>query len=280
MKHMTMVIVMFGLMSLLNPATGKPPIGISPGGVYTWYAQARDDAGTSITTGLAETFIGVRAGTATTSGSSNTFMGYDAGSTNTTGNNNTFVGNQTGHFNTTGGYNVFVGGGGRKNTTGVANTYLGYVAGQNNIEGSRNIFIGNEAGSYETGSYKLYIDSSYTTLPLIYGEFDNGIVTINGKLDLLHHRRGVDQLLLSHPQGKHLQSEFRENSRRPARTEPGHLQLQDRERPAPRRLHRRGCAGTGGDERQKESLADGHRGGPDQSGSGATANKPGSAADN
>ena len=50
--------------------------------------------------------------------------------------------------------------------------------------GDSNIFIGYEAGYNETGSNKLYIHNSRTSNPLIYGEFDNGLVTINGDLSV------------------------------------------------------------------------------------------------
>ena len=44
------------------------------------------------------------------------------------------------------------------------------------------MFIGYRAGFYETGSNKLYIANDDTTTPLIYGEFDNEILNVNGKL--------------------------------------------------------------------------------------------------
>jgi hypothetical protein len=42
--------------------------------------------------------------------------------------------------------------------------------------------LGWRAGYNETGSNKLYIANSDTTTPLIYGEFDNEILNVNGKL--------------------------------------------------------------------------------------------------
>ena len=54
----------------------------------------------------------------------------------------------------------------------------------NNINGTYNVFLGNKAGQNETGSNKLYIANSNTATPLIYGEFDNSIVGINGKLGI------------------------------------------------------------------------------------------------
>ncbi len=46
------------------------------------------------------------------------------------------------------------------------------------------MFIGFYAGYSETGSNKLFIDISNTSSPLIYGEFNNDFVTINGKLGI------------------------------------------------------------------------------------------------
>jgi hypothetical protein len=42
--------------------------------------------------------------------------------------------------------------------------------------------IGTEAGYFETGSNKLYIDNTSSNNPLIYGEFNNDLVKINGDL--------------------------------------------------------------------------------------------------
>jgi hypothetical protein len=142
-------------------------------------------AGFSNTTGNYNTFIGGRAGKSNTTGSYNTFIGYEAGQNNTTGYTNTFLGFCSGEYNTTGNFNTFFGdSAGYNNTTGSNNTFLGDYAGFNNTTGNGNIFIGHGAGLNETGSNKLYIDNSNTSDPLIYGEFDNSIVTINGKLGL------------------------------------------------------------------------------------------------
>ena len=71
---------------------------------------------------------------------------------------------------------------GFSNTTGSESTFLGFGAGYRNTTGGSNVFLGNLAGYHETGSYKLYIDNSTTRNPLIYGEFDSNMVTINGTL--------------------------------------------------------------------------------------------------
>lgn len=116
------------------------------------------------------------------SGNKNNFLGHEAGR-NSTGTRNTFTGHQAGRSNTTGSYNLFSGyEAGELNTTGDRNVYLGADAGYNNIAGSNNVFIGNNAGFNEMGSNKLFIDNSATSSPLIYGEFDNDFVKINGQL--------------------------------------------------------------------------------------------------
>ena len=50
------------------------------------------------------------------------------------------------------------------------------------VSGSYNVFLGVSAGLFETGSNKLYIDSSSTSSPLIYGDFDADLLRINGDL--------------------------------------------------------------------------------------------------
>lgn len=67
-------------------------------------------------------------------------------------------------------------------TSGNNNVSLGANTLLSNTTGSGNIAIGNSAAYYETGSNTLYIDNSNTTDPLIYGEFDNDILKINGDL--------------------------------------------------------------------------------------------------
>ena len=73
---------------------------------------------------------------------------------------------------------------GISNQTGSENVYVGFEAGANNLSGSGNIFLGNEAGSDELGGNKLYIENSASTSPLIYGEFDNDLVRVNGTLNI------------------------------------------------------------------------------------------------
>ncbi|MFO7754977.1 MAG: tail fiber domain-containing protein [Bacteroidales bacterium] len=88
-------------------------------------------------------------------GSDNTFLGYGAGS-------------KWGGISGTGGQNTFVGAG-----AGGGSTHLG----------SGNVCLGYQAGYNESGHNKLYI-SNNSTEALIYGEFDNGYVRIDGNLEV------------------------------------------------------------------------------------------------
>jgi hypothetical protein len=150
-------------------------------------------AGTSNTTGVDNTFVGFNAGSDNDEGFWNTFLGFGAGSDNTTADYNTFLGMNAGRYNTTGYSNTFVGTQtGISNTEGWQNTFVGRSAGYNNLTGSGNIFIGYQAGYNETGSNKLYIDNSLTSTPLVHGQFDSDIVTINGNLGISTASPGED----------------------------------------------------------------------------------------
>ena len=156
------------------------------GGDNSFFGQA---AGESNTTGGGNSFFGAVAGASNTTGSRNSFFGQEAGLGNTTGNENAFFGRFSGRLNNSGNANAFFGrSAGEAHTTGDANAFFGKEAGRNNIEGSGNVFLGHQAGFHEPGSNKLYIANDNTDSPLIYGEFDNKIVNINGQLGI-----GIDK---------------------------------------------------------------------------------------
>ena len=128
-------------------------------------------------------FVGLGAGNNNSTGIGNTLLGSDAGVLNQTGRFNTFVGRSTGRSNIDGFKNTFLGvSTGRSNVSGFHNTFLGMEAGFDNTSGSGNVFLGYRAGFQETGSNKLYIANDETTNPLIYGDFTNQIVNVNGAL--------------------------------------------------------------------------------------------------
>ncbi len=155
-------------------------------------------AGYANTSGNQNTFLGDSAGYSNDIGYYNTFLGSWAGIANTTGYHNTFLGRSAGHDNTSGNRNTFLGGDtGYSNTTGNYNTFLGHWAGYYNTTGSGNVFLGYDAGSNEKGSNKLYIHNSNISTPLIYGEFDNKKVVINGILSIAssrEYKENIDQL--------------------------------------------------------------------------------------
>ena len=137
----------------------------------------------SNTTGISNTASGMNALYSNTSGNYNSASGKDALSANTTGSYNAASGNGALTSNTTGGYNTASGTNALySNTTGSNNLGLGYQSGHLNQTGSKNVFIGYQAGYNETGSDKLYIDNSSTSTPLIYGDFANDALTVNGTL--------------------------------------------------------------------------------------------------
>jgi hypothetical protein len=139
--------------------------------------------GISGNSGNYNTFVGSKAGQQNLSGSDNAFIGNEAGQQNSTGGGNVFVGSAAGDGSTTGSGNVFVGNwAGSLNATGNNNTMIGHYAGYSNANQSGNVFIGNNAGRNEAGSNKLYIDNSNTASPLIWGDFSNDQVKINGSL--------------------------------------------------------------------------------------------------
>ncbi|HTZ17826.1 MAG TPA: tail fiber domain-containing protein [Dissulfurispiraceae bacterium] len=127
--------------------------------------------------GVDNSFFGANAGLANTKGMYNSIFGAGAGYSLQTDNDNTFFGRRAGY--STKGYNA--------SETASGNVFIGYYAGHDNTTGAYNVFLGPNAGySNTTGSYKLFIDDCFAgsacDSPLIYGDFENRTVQINGKL--------------------------------------------------------------------------------------------------
>lgn len=134
------------------------------------------------TTGSDNVAIGKESLFAPTTAGGNTGVGALTLRNTTTGYNNVALGLSALNRQTTGNSNVAIGqGAGQFNETGNANTYVGTQAGFT-AKGSGHVFIGYDAGAFASGNNQLYIANSKTTDPLIYGEFDNGLVQINGVL--------------------------------------------------------------------------------------------------
>jgi len=168
MKTKLMLLSLLAVITFLACITGEPA------------AMAAGDILPLGTEGPCNTFYGAGAGAAGAAGDCNTFIGANTGSTTTTGATNTFIGYYSGHFN----------------VSGSRNTYLGFASGRNST-GTANVFLGYQAGFYETGNNTLYIANTYTTIPLIYGEFDTSIVQINGTLFVASDERlkkGIEPL--------------------------------------------------------------------------------------
>jgi len=170
-------------------------INTGPYNVFIGVDNAYDN-----TSGTHNTFVGYRSGRWNSTGNSNTYSGSHSGFNNTTGDYNTFSGNSSGYSNTIGSYNTFSGSSsgtnnttgsyntfsgnssGLLNTTGSSNTFIGYASGHNaDINGS--VLLGHKAGYFATRDNTLYISNSDTNDSLIYGEFDTGVVKINGDLN-------------------------------------------------------------------------------------------------
>lgn len=136
-------------------------------------------------TGVSNCAIGAEALYNNNSGINNIAIGRFAMKDNISGMHNIALGQYTFSNNTNGDYNIIIGGeAGYNNDGGINNVILGYKAGRGtgNTSYSGNVFLGYAAGYYETGSERLYIENSNSSTPLIYGEFENDLVTIYGNL--------------------------------------------------------------------------------------------------
>ena len=101
---------------------------------------------------------------------------------------NSFFGTSTGQNTRKGKYNTFLGSlAGSTNFDGNKNTYIGAYAGYNaGAWNSNNVYIGFEAGYNTGGSNKLVIGNSRNN-KLIYGEFNNNFVKVNGRLQVTEY---------------------------------------------------------------------------------------------
>jgi trimeric autotransporter adhesin len=69
-------------------------------------------------------------------------------------------------------------------SAGDLSTFIGFRAGEN-VTGNSNVLIGSYAGQNEGGiNNKLYIDNTNTGSPLIWGDFENDALKINGNLEI------------------------------------------------------------------------------------------------
>jgi len=122
-------------------------------------------------------------------GNENTAIGFESLFKNKSGHQNTAIGRSAGYENL-GNENVFIGNQAGYYNDGNENVFIGNQAGYSN-EGNSNVFIGFQAGSTESDNDKLYIENSDANEynALVYGEFDDNLLRVNGKLEL----RGASQ---------------------------------------------------------------------------------------
>lgn len=162
-------------------------------GKYALYSNANGREGLALgnqtlqsnTSGQKNTGLGHYALFSTTSGHYNLGIGYKAGSGNVSGQQNVYVGYGAGELVTASNYNVAIGANSGRADNGGFNVFVGHRSGYG-ATGSYNVMLGYQAGSYETGSNRLYIENSSLgeTQALIYGEFDNDILRVNGTLQV------------------------------------------------------------------------------------------------
>lgn len=169
----------FGANSMLNPSIN---IGLQAGVRNSAFGV---NVMPSLSTGYNNIGFGDFALFSNTSGFLNIGIGSGALYSNSTANNNIAIGRNTlttsnGNFNTATGNAAL-----RQNSSGNNNTAIGFET-LRNVLGSGNVGLGYQAGRAETGSNKLYIENTNADAngALIYGEFDNNIVRINGTLQI------------------------------------------------------------------------------------------------
>jgi len=156
-------------------------------------------------TASSNTAVGSTALNANMTGTCNTAFGSErALYGNTTGSNNTGLGYYALYGSSTGSNNVAVGGTGAGSTVdnvvaagpssraGNDGVSVGFQAGHRGT-GERQIFVGYNAGyNLRADDAILHIDNTGNPDPLIYGEFDNDLVNINGNLGIGTSAFGTD----------------------------------------------------------------------------------------
>lgn len=138
------------------------------------------------TAGYGNAYLGNRTGHNIVDGNNNTILGHEAAHWKSTGDGNVYLGAYAGHQSGGGWNNVMLGASaGHWHAEGHSNTYVGESAGYF-AKGNENVFIGRGAGFSESGSGKLYIENSGadSANALIYGDFYNDLLTINGRLGI------------------------------------------------------------------------------------------------
>ena len=116
-------------------------------------------------------------------GTQNTFVGHAAGMSNHGGVSNTYIGYLSGKGeHSHGDYNVAVGRHSNFYGNGSNNTMIGCFSGSDS-NAANSVYLGHKAGYYNDRNDTLMIDNTSTGASLIYGEFDNDLVRINGTFE-------------------------------------------------------------------------------------------------
>lgn len=127
---------------------------------------------------------GYNANSALSSARKNSFIGHQSGYSVTSGGSNTFLGAWTGYYTTTGQGNIFLGSNaGYNNTTGTGNIIIGSST-NGNTTGSNNIFIGTTFNSTTSSDLLAIGETSVSGTPLVWGDFVNDQVRLNGKVGI------------------------------------------------------------------------------------------------
>lgn len=136
---------------------------------------------------LENTAIGDGALLSNSTGIGNTAYSANALRFNQSGIGNVALGRAAMQYSVSGDYNTYVGDlAGFRNDGGNRNVGVGSLTLARNVVGSGNVALGRFAGYHETGSNKLYIanDSVGSDEALVYGEFDNQLLRVNGELNV------------------------------------------------------------------------------------------------
>jgi len=149
------------------------------------------ESGVTNGVGQFNTIVGSQAGRSNRSGSSNVLVGTSAGENTLDADNQVFLGSSAGRSSVGGGNSVVIGDGAGFIDTAITNSvYIGYAAGQlpsnKVLSRSGNVFIGNFAGYDQEEDNRLFIANSSVgkTEALLYGEFDSGLLRVNGDLQI------------------------------------------------------------------------------------------------
>ncbi|HPF02260.1 MAG TPA: tail fiber domain-containing protein [Bacteroidales bacterium] len=159
------------------------------------------DAGYSLSKSFGNTFIGTNAGRNSLTGDNNLFLGESAGMGNLNGELNVVLGSWAGAEGPLGNGNVLLGMDAGRGGAGNSNVYIGNGAGSI-YGGDLNIFLGHAAGVDQKGSGYFIVDSNSgdSTQVLLFGNFFQDLLRINGKVGIGTHPFDATDLSVNNPE--------------------------------------------------------------------------------